>query len=659
MKLFAFFGLTRSLVVVSIGRKSEFWARQMKRFKPLALALSLLAVTIPVARAADGATSLTASVDQGLAAGLDMMLLNASLLRNGDNVWERLRQGFQMQEVNSDLVQRQVRFYANRPELFKRTLSRSHKYLFYILNEVERRGMPTEIALLPMVESSFVPTATSPVGAAGLWQFMPTTGRQYGLEQTWWYDGRRDVTAATNAALDYLQNLYTQFGDWSLALAAYNWGEGNLARSIARTQASGLPVTYENVRMPAETRSYVPKLLAIRDLLADPASYGLKLDKFPNKPYFVAVNADRHMDIALAARLAGISVNEFMELNPAFNLPVYAYKAGRQMLLPANRAERFEANLAKWNKPLLTWQVYTPNGGETADEVAGRAGMSVTQFLSVNHLNGSNLAPGRPVLIAMKSGTDDAPSLIQSDGPTLLAANDSPSGTPSSSLTPAVSAQRPAARPSPVQVAAAIPAKAAPATAASTDSTPAAAAAAPLAIANAANTSAAPAAVDTAGTAPLQVADAQQTELRMPAADPVRPAPSAVTRVAMIDPVPQMAQAATPIHVVEAGDTLYNISRRYNMTVAELRALNNLSGNTVKLGQVLQVKRRTAGQTSDAGQAVPSGAVVPTEYVVQHGDTLYSIARHFGIDRGEIVKLNDPRLLSKLQPGQVVKIQGL
>ena len=204
---------------------------------------------------------------------------------------------------------------------------------------------------------------------------MPLTGRQYGLEQTWWYDGRRDVVAATNAALDYLQNLYTQFGDWSLALAAYNWGEGNLARAISKTQAAGLEPTYENIKMPTETRNYVPKLLAVRNLLADPANFGLRLEKLPNKPYFVSVNVARHMDISLAAKFAGISVREFMELNPAFNLPVYAYKNGRQMLLPANRAERFEANLAKWEKPLLTWQVYTPTGNESASDVAERAGM--------------------------------------------------------------------------------------------------------------------------------------------------------------------------------------------------------------------------------------------------------------------------------------------
>jgi membrane-bound lytic murein transglycosylase D len=641
----------------------------MKRFKPLALALSLLAVTVPVARAADGAISRFASVDQGLAAGLDMMLLNTSLLRNGDNVWERLREGFQMQEVNSELVKSQIRYYARRPDLLKRTLGRSHKYLFYILNEVERRGMPTEIALLPMVESSFLPNATSPVGAAGLWQFMPMTGRHYGLEQTWWYDGRRDVTAATNAALDYLQTLYAQFGDWSLALAAYNWGEGNLARSIARTEAAGLPVTYENIRMPAETRSYVPKLLAIRDLLTDPASYGVKLDKFPNKPYFVAVKADHHMDIALAARLAGITVDEFKALNPAFNLPVYAYKEGRQMLLPANRVQRFEANLAKWDKPLLTWQVYTPNSSDTANQIADRAGMSITQFMSVNHLNGATLQPGRPVLVAMKGNDDgdirnlmstDTPDLASDQPATLTAENTVTNAAPTpvadNRTPPRAAVSQPVKQQAVIQVALAEPAPVVTKPVAPT-ATPASATAQP------------PVAAVTVEPPPLQVAAASPTlsetqpvAMRLPVAEPVRPAAS-VTRIAMADSIPQMAQALASVHVVSPGDTLYNISRRYNLSVSELRAINNLPGSTLRTGQVLQLKRRFTEQSAEAGtpkaQSQSGATAIPAEYVVQRGDTIYSIARRFGVERSEIIRLNGTRQLARLQPGQVVKIQGL
>ncbi|TDR77928.1 lytic transglycosylase [Paludibacterium purpuratum] len=524
------------------------------------------------AKAADGILSFAASANQGLAAGLDMMLQNASQLRNGDNVWERLRQGFQMSSVNDELVQRQTRYYASHPDAFRRTLNRGNKYLFYILSEVERRGMPTEIALLPMVESAFIPTATSPVGAAGLWQFMPTTGRQYGLEQTWWYDGRRDVTAATTAALDYLQTLYTQFGDWSLALAAYNWGEGNVARSIARTQAAGLPATYENVRMPAETRSYVPKLLAIRNLLADPDSFGVRLDKFPNKPYFVAVTPGRHMDIALAARLAGISVGEFMELNPGFNLPVYAYKAGRQMLLPTKSVDRFQANLATWTKPLLTWQVYTPSGDESVANVAGRTGMSSAQLLTVNHLSGGTLPAGRPILVAMKNGVDDIKPLTVAD--TQVALADQTNGTPAS-VESAAAVKAPAPATPAIQVA-------------SNTAAPA--------IQVAGNTAAPtpPATVD-----PIAALAVEPIQLASNDAA-AKPAAPVAIKVAMADPVPQMAQASATQHTVVAGDTLYNIARRYSLSVAELKQLNGLIGNNVRIGQTLLLKPRATQQVSDA-----------------------------------------------------------
>lgn len=654
----------------------------MNRFKPLALSLSLLFAAVPGVYAGTSVSALATGVNEGLAAGLDMMLQNSSLLRNGDNVWERVRQGFQMGEVNPELVRRQERYYSARPDLVKRTLNRSRPYMFYIASEVERRGMPTEIAMLPMVESSFVPTASSPVGAAGLWQFMPQTGRQYGLEQTWWYDGRRDVVAATNAALDYLQNLYTQFGDWSLALAAYNWGEGNLARSIARTQAAGLEPTYENIRMPAETRNYVPKLLAVRNMLADPASFGLRLDKLPNKPYFVSVSVARHMDISLAAKFAGISVKEFTELNPAFNLPVYAYKSGRQMLLPANRAERFEANLAKWEKPLLNWQVYTPANNESSFDVADRAGMSSAQLMAVNHLNGSTLSAGRPVLIAMKNGDSDFSKLNAADTPIRMA--DMVAEASSTRVMPQLEAKRPsvtiearpvmvaqiaqtapaapAAKPVPAPVVTAT-AAAAPVMVASSTPTPAPQISAPTSQLMAS----APTRVTTSpaiSAAPVQVAEITQAPPVIMTAPIVISRPAAPVRIAQAEPVLQMAQAAASQHTVVSGDTLYNISRRYNLSVADLKAMNGLQGNKLRLGQTLQLRPRQMAQASvasDFGNSASrqSANSIPAEYVVQRGDTVFSIARHFGIDHSDIQRLNDAKKLSRLQPGQVVKIQGL
>lgn len=298
----------------------------MKPFAPLALALSL-AFSVAHADEAPGDPS------QPMQVGMQLMQSNAHLLRNGDNVWARVREGFQLTEVDSELVRRHERLYSAKPEYLKRTLDRSKRYLFHIMNEVERRGMPTEIALLPLVESAFNPGAVSSAKAAGLWQFMPATGRHYGLEQTFWYDGRRDVLGATNAALDYLENLYAMFGDWSLALAAYNWGEGNVSRALEKNRAKGLPEEFSAIRLPNETRNYVPKLIAVRNILAEPERFGLKLDKFDNRPYFVAVSTGKHMDLDVAAKLAEMPMDEFKALNPAFNRPIYAHKPGRQLLV--------------------------------------------------------------------------------------------------------------------------------------------------------------------------------------------------------------------------------------------------------------------------------------------------------------------------------------
>ncbi|MEN2428149.1 lytic transglycosylase [Chromobacterium vaccinii] len=609
----------------------------MKRFTPLALAVSL---ALPFASLALAGPAPSSGVDEAMAAGLDMMLLNSSLLRNGDDVWKRVREGFQLDEVNADTVRRQERFYASRPEYFKRTLDRSRKYLFHIMNEVERRGMPTEIALLPMVESAFVPTANSRVGAAGLWQFMPATGRHYGLEQTWWYDGRRDVTDATRAALDYLQNLYAQFGDWNLALAAYNWGEGNLARAIAKAQASGIDPTYENIRLPNETRNYVPKLLAVRNILLSPEKYGVHLDKFPNKPYFVAVSTGKHMNIDIAAKLAGISVAEFKELNPAFNLPVFAYKAGRQMLLPAAKVDKFQANLDKWSKPLLTWEVYVPKSDENINAVAGDHGMSSGQLIAANRISGGTLKAGQPVLVAMNKPLNDGQSFESVDTPI----GDAPISASATLIAQAEPA--PATQPAVTQVALA--------------ATPQAAA---------------PAATPVTSVQP-QVAPQPAVDTGLAARQAVLLASSANTAE---DSAAARSLATRDLgsYTVASGDTLYSIARRSNLDIDDLKTLNQLDGNLVQIGQKLKLKADSAADNlvanSDDSGADPalvkvaerrpaanaSHAHRSKEYVVQRGDTLFSIARRFGVTHNDIQRINGSRHPNHLQPGQKVKIVGL
>ncbi|MDO8261984.1 MAG: transglycosylase SLT domain-containing protein [Gallionella sp.] len=318
------------------------------------------------------------------------------------DLWPRIRNGFTMRDLDSKLVARHENWYASRPDYVARMTDRARRYLYYITEEVERRGMPSEIALLPMIESAFNPGAYSTSRASGIWQFIPSTGKIFGMQQNWWYDGRRDVISATNGALDYLQKLHDMFGDWELALAAYNCGEGAVQRAQAHNRRRGLPVNYTSLKLPKETRNYVPKLLAIKNIIANPASFGLELPDIPNEPYFAAVATTKHIDVKLAAQLADISIEEFTALNPAHNRPVILQDNTDLILLPIDKMETFRANLESYDKPLVTWQSYHPKKGERLDKLAPRFGLSVENLKSVNGLAArGNISTGQTLLVPL------------------------------------------------------------------------------------------------------------------------------------------------------------------------------------------------------------------------------------------------------------------
>ena len=339
--------------------------------------------------------------------GMAMMRTNTIALDHGkiksghNSVWAHLRSDFRMSEVNPELVRRHESKFVSSSAYFKRTIERSRPYMYHISNEVAKRNMPAEIALLPFIESAYVTKAKSHVGASGLWQFMPATGRHYGLEQTPLYDGRHDIYAATDAALNYLQYLHGLFGDWSLALAAYNWGEGNVGRAVNRARAQGLEPVYENLRMPNETRNYVPKLLAVRNIVNNPEYFGMSFADLDNKPFFKAVDIDQPIDLSAAVRLANISQAEFDALNPAFKSPVYIPKTGRKLLLPATAIATFERNYKKADRAsLLSWDVYTPYADTTLSSIAAETGMSTAELKRLNGLSKESVAAGRSLLIA-------------------------------------------------------------------------------------------------------------------------------------------------------------------------------------------------------------------------------------------------------------------
>ena len=302
-------------------------------------------------------------------------------------LWDRIRRGFAMTDLHSELVTDREQWYSARPEYIGRMTGRSSKYLFHIVEELERRQMPTELALLPFIESAFNPQAVSSAKAAGMWQFMPATGRDFALKQNVFRDDRRDVLASTRAALDYLQKLHGMFGDWHLALAAYNWGEGSVSRAIAKNQRAGLPTGYLDLNMPAETRLYVPKLQAVKNIVANPQAFGAELPLIENHPYFQQVLITRDIDVALAARLADVKLEDFKALNPSAHRPVILAAGTPQILLPWSNATVFQRNFDAYTQgQYASWTAWTVPATMNPAEAAKRVGMSEGDLRSVNNI---------------------------------------------------------------------------------------------------------------------------------------------------------------------------------------------------------------------------------------------------------------------------------
>jgi len=331
-----------------------------------------------------------------------------------DNLWLRIRDGFQMEPMNSPLEIEQVRWLSARPDYVHRSMARSSRYLFYIVQEVNARNMPTEIALLPFVESAFVTNAKSSAKAVGLWQFMPATGKDFRLTQNVFRDERKDVVQSTDAALDYLQRLQNQFGSWELALAAYNWGAGNVAKAQKRNIAAGLPTDYESLTMPKETRQYVPKLMAYRQIVLDPSAYGIVLPELENHPYFVALDVNNDIDVALVIKLAEIPSEEFHNLNPSFNKPVILSNANQQILLPFAHAEIFQDNLKNYSKPLSSWTAVKVSKTENLEQAAKTLGVDQDTLRDINGIpRGMRIKAGSTVLIPKTSSrAGDVPTIL-------------------------------------------------------------------------------------------------------------------------------------------------------------------------------------------------------------------------------------------------------
>lgn len=524
---------------------------------------------------------------------------SAELKKPQKDVWERIRKGFDMPNLDNDpKVDYWTNYYASRPASIQTMAQRSSRYIYYITKELEKRKMPSELALLPFVESAYNATALSRSKAAGLWQFIPSTGTYYNLAQDWWKDERRDTVHSTRAALDYLSYLYKfQGNDWHLALASYNWGEGAVRRARERNAAQGLGTDYLSLRMPNETRDYVPKLLAIKRIIANPAKYGVTLPYVPDQPYFVEVVKDKDIDVSTIVRLAGISDEEFRLLNPANKRQVILGEHRTRILLPKQNIAQYEKNLKQYKGELSSWKGYTPTPGESLASIAQRHGISLESLKSMNgYGRNQNVAISSRTLIVPRTGVsvNSSPSGIDTrdianpiaDRATMLASNQ----VNLPAQTPPVNQVNPNARlgavnnnpqprlvstvvrrPPPLPVPAAAPSVATPA--APNEDLIASLVANPT------------------GNAPTQ-----QTAMPVPAPAPAaysaayNPATSTVGPRAVSAPMYTQRTSSGPIvHTVVAGDTLYSLSRRYGTTVENIRALNNLGTREIRTGERLRM----------------------------------------------------------------------
>lgn len=459
-----------------------------------------------------------------------------------DDVWQRIRGGFKIDDAASQnpLVAVHESWYAARPEYLRRMVNRSRSYLYHIVEEVDRRSMPMEIALLPMIESAFKSTALSTSAASGIWQFIPSTGRHYGLRQDAWYDGRRDFPAATSAALDYLSKLYLDFGDWQLALAAYNCGEGCVARAIEKNVQQGLPTDYASLTLPAETRHYVPKLLAIKQMIRAPEQFGIAIDALPNQPYFKQVTVRANMDIHSAARLADMNSDDFMALNAAFPRKLIRSDTPVSLLVPVEKTDHFQRNLEAGNWD--SWQPYNAKKGERPEDIARRFDVSVDRLSEHNqfHLKRGKLVRAQTILVPVRGR----------------------------------------------------------------------------------------------GSVAMDVAE-----------EPALPA----------SPNPGS-------HVVQRGETLFGVARRYGLSAAQLTEANPGIDINLKVGQLIQLpSNAAAARETDFIQQASSRtkqSARPIRYTVKRGDTLHAIAQRFEVSLADLKAWNPAcRKNGKVLAGQTLVVK--
>ncbi|MCP5173705.1 MAG: LysM peptidoglycan-binding domain-containing protein [Moraxellaceae bacterium] len=346
---------------------------------------------------------------------MDAATLSPEELASFGDVWARTRAGFKLDIADNERVAQQIAWFAKRQDYLDRMTARASHYLYHTVTEAEKAGVPTELALLPIIESSYDPFATSPAQAAGLWQFIPSTGKIFGLRQTWWYDGRRDILESTRAAYKFLSQLYNQFGSWELALAAYNWGPGNVKRAIERNEAAGLPTDYWSLTMPAETMAYVPRFLAVAQVIKEPNTFGVRLNPIVNKAHFRETYAKNQVDLTSVAKLAGLTTKQLYQLNPAYMRWATNPDGPHRVLVPLNTPEIFEQQLAALPAPdryITVTNRYVVKKGDSLHRIASKFG---TTPAALKRLNGKLISKRGYVAVGKSLVVSRSKQLVSGD----------------------------------------------------------------------------------------------------------------------------------------------------------------------------------------------------------------------------------------------------
>ena len=521
--------------------------------------------------------------------------------------WVRIRDGLAFPHSMNSRVKREIDWYRKHPKYLRRVTQRARPYLAYIVREVEQRGLPMEFALLPVVESAFRVRANSPAGASGLWQFMPSTGRRYGLKQNWWYDGRRDVVASTRAALDYLTKLLEEFdGDPLLAVAAYNWGEGNVRRAVSRNRARGKPTDVWSLRLPRETRSHVSRLLAIAEIVEHPDRYGVILESIPHRIHFAEVSLEGQIDLGVAAALAGITLDELRRLNPGYKRGATDPGGPHRLQLPVDAVERFTTMLAEApTETRVRWTRHDIAYGDTLGAIARRYGTSVAALKDVNRLVSDRIRAGRRLMVPVSILT---PAASRRDGTMQARLGLGTAASPTEAIHHVRS-----------------------------------------------------------GDSLWRIARRHGVDMKQLAAwnglsmtTVLRPGQrltvyrkngeSSDARTGEPAAKPLDGSSSPGVHVVEHGDTLSAIAKRHGTTVLELAEFNRITESTIlRPGQELHLMPTVYSNRA-------AGSRESIRYRVKRGDSLWEISRRFGVSVGSLRKWNQLPKGQPLMPGRELDV---